>query len=95
MFLENSRYIDVKTVEGEDSNGRKVTALKLRRLPFTPGTPAVVKGIDRLDVMAQRNYSDGTKFWHVADGNSELEANKLVEARAQDKETRVINVPEK
>jgi hypothetical protein len=95
VFLENSRYFDVKTVEVEDAKGRKVTAVKLRRLPFAAGTPTVVKGNDRLDVMAQRRYSDGTKFWHIADANTELEANNLIEPRAQDKEARVINVPEK
>ena len=95
MFLDNSRYFDVKTVEAEDAKGRKVTAVKLRRLPFVTGTPTVVKGHDRLDVMAQRHYSDGTKFWHIADANTELQANDLIKPRAQDKEARVINVPEK
>ena len=33
---------------------------------------------DRLDVLAQQNYGDGTKFWHIADANTELEANDLV-----------------
>ncbi len=94
MFLDTSRYFDVQTVETEDSKGRKVTALKLRRLPFVAGTPTVVSGNDRLDVMAQRKYSDGTKFWHVADANTELEANTLVKERPHDKETRDINVPE-
>jgi len=94
VFLENSRYFDVKTVEAEDSTGRKVTAVKLRRLPFAAGTPTAPAGNDRLDVMAQRKYTDGTKFWHIADANTELEANNLVKPRAQDKEARVISVPE-
>jgi hypothetical protein len=95
MFIESSRYFDVKTVEAETEAGRKVTAIKLRRLPYVAGAPTVVKGNDRLDVMAQRKYSDGAKFWHIADANTELEANKLVEERAQDKDARIINVPEK
>jgi hypothetical protein len=95
MFLDNSRYIDVKTVEARDEKGRTVEAVKLRHLPFAAGTSTVVGGIDRLDVMAQRHYSDGTKFWHIADANTELEANNLVRPREQDKEARVINVPEK
>lgn len=95
MFIENSRYIDVKTVDVETENGRVVSAIKLRRLPYAAGAPTVVKGNDRLDVMAQRQYSDGTKFWHIADANTELEANKLVTQRVQDKEIRIINVPEK
>jgi len=95
VFLETSRYFDVKTVEAETENRRKVQAIKLRRLPFVAGTPAVVGGKDRLDVMSQSKYGDGAKFWHIADANTELEANKLVKERVQDKETRVINVPEK
>ena len=95
MFIDNSRYIDVKTVDVETENGRVVSAIKLRRLPYGAGAPIVIKGSDRLDVMAQRQYSDGTKFWHIADANTELEANKLVTQRVQDKEIRIINVPEK
>lgn len=95
MFIDSSRYIDVKTVDAETENGRIVSAIKLRRLPYAAGAPTVAKGNDRLDVMAQRLYSDGSKFWHVADANSELEANALVAQRVQDKEIRIINVPEK
>jgi hypothetical protein len=95
MFLDNSRYFDLKTVEAEDSKGRKVTAVTLRRLPFVEGTPTLVKGHDRLDVMAQRRYSDPTQFWHIADANTELEANDLLKQRPQLKDARIINVPEK
>jgi hypothetical protein len=95
VFIDNSRYVDVKTVEAETEGGRKVTAIRLRRLPYAAGTPTVVKGNDRLDVIAQRKYSDGTKFWHIADANTELEANNLLTERVQDKDTRSISVPEK
>jgi hypothetical protein len=95
MFIDSSRYIDVKTADAETEYGRIVSAIKLRRLPYAAGAPTVVKGNDRLDVMAQRLYSDGSKFWHIADANSELEANALVTQRVQDKEIRIVNVPEK
>ena len=95
MFIDNSRYIDVKNVDVETENGRVVSAIKLRRLPYAAGAPTVIKGNDRLDVMAQRQYSDGTKFWHIADANTELEANNLVAQRVQGREVRIINVPEK
>ena len=94
MFADNSRYLKVKTVEAETEDGRTVTAVMLRRLPSVAGTPTVVTGADRLDVMAQRNYGDGTKFWHIADANTELEANDLVKPRTYDKDARVIAVPE-
>ena len=95
MFIDNSRYVDVKTVDVETEDGRSVTAIRLRRLPYVEGAPTVVKGNDRLDVMAQRQYSDGTKFWHIADANTELEAGALVRQRVQDSELRIINVPER
>ena len=95
MFLDNSRYFDLKTVAAEDSKGRPVTAVTLRRLPFAEGTPTVIKGHDRLDVMAQRRYSDPTKFWHIADANTELDSNDLLKQRPQFNEARIIDVPEK
>lgn len=93
MFLENSRYFSVKALEAEDNKGRKVTAIVLRRLPYAAGTQVAVKGNDRLDVMAQNKYADATKFWHIADANTELEANKLVQERPWDKQARNIIVP--
>jgi len=95
VFLDNSRYFGIKTVQAKTESGREVTAVALRRVPYAAGAPTVVKGNDRLDVMAQRLYSDGTKFWHIADANSELQANDLLRQREHDIEARIINVPEK
>ncbi len=95
MFLENSRYFNVKTVETQNESGRSFLAVMLRRLPYIAATPTVIKGNDRLDVIAQRKYGDPTKFWHVADANTELEANNLVIQRPEDEEVITINVPEK
>jgi hypothetical protein len=95
VFLENSRYFNVKTVETQNEIGRNFLAVMLRRLPYIAATPTVIKGNDRLDVIAQRKYSDPTKFWHVADANTELEANQLVTERAEQEEVITINVPEK
>jgi len=94
VFIDSSRYFNLKTVETTTEDGRTVTAIRLRRLPYAAGTPTVVQGNDRLDVMAQRKYGDGSKFWHIADANTELEANTLVRRRPQDKDTRIITVPE-
>jgi len=85
MFLKTSRYYKVETVE---SGGK--TAIKLRRLPQIDGTPFQVKSSNRLDIIAQQRYKDPTWFWHVADANSQLEANQLVEETG-----RIIEVPEK
>jgi nucleoid-associated protein YgaU len=77
MILKKSRYarVPVKTVVRAD--GAETRALGLRRLPAASGVDAVVKGNDRLDIMAQRLYGDPTQFWRIADANSELRANDL------------------
>jgi hypothetical protein len=41
-------------------------------------------------MMAHELSGDGTRFWHIADANSELEANSLVAL-----DGRVIAVPER
>lgn len=90
MFLKNSRYYGLPTVTATDAAGREVSAVKLRRLPARAGESTVIHDHDQLDVMAHRRYRDGTRFWHVADANSELEANALVRSTG-----RRIGVPEK
>ena len=99
MFDANSRYAKIPIVEVETATGKKANAVKLRRLPYTPGNLTEVKGTDRLDIMAHRKSKDGTKFWHIADANTELEANALVknerpENPVQTQETQFILVPE-
>lgn len=89
MFLKNSRYYGLPTVTARDADGREVQAVRLRRLPLTTGKAQMVKGGDQLDVMAQTRYRDATRYWHVADANSELEADALVRD-----DGRVIQVPE-
>lgn len=90
MFLKNSRYYNTTTVVTHDANNREVKALTLRRLVTTSGERTQVHDHDQLDVMSHRRNQDGTKFWHIADANSDLEANNLVAVSG-----RYINVPEK
>jgi hypothetical protein len=37
-----------------------------------------VKDNDQLDALAHEQYGDGTRFWHLADANTALQANDLV-----------------
>lgn len=94
MFLETSRYADVQTAITKTKDDREVTVVRLRRLPYVAGTPTLIKQTDRLDVIAQRKYGNPTKFWHVADANTELEAKALTAPRAQAEEVLTIYVPE-
>ena len=88
MFTKNSRYHDLETVTGHDRRGRRVQAVKLRRLPVTGGEPFVVRESDQLDVMSEERYRDATRFWHVGDANSDLEINELVRTTGQ-----IIRIP--
>lgn len=90
MFTKDSRYANTPTVTDKDAAGRDVTAVRLRTLPDAPGQPLTVTGADQLDVIAERCYSDGARFWHIADANSELEATDLLVPVG-----RVIQVPER
>lgn len=78
MFLDTSRYAKTQSDSVITTDGREVSALRLRRLPVPGGSPVVVHDGDQLDVAAQRRYGDSTRFWHIADANSELQANDLV-----------------
>jgi hypothetical protein len=91
MFLPSSRYVNEKTVSAKARDGREVEAVTLRRLANPPGPiPYEVRGHDTLDMMADRQYGDGTMFWHIADANTELQANELVRVPG-----RVVQVPDK
>jgi hypothetical protein len=87
MFLKNSRYYGLPTVSARDRSAREVAAVKLRPLPATQGETYAVKGHDRPDAMEERNR-DATRYWLIADANTELEANTLT-AKVQ----RPIKVP--
>jgi hypothetical protein len=88
MFLKNSRYSGLPTAAARDRSGRDIVAVKLRRLPRPGGEPRTVAGHDQLDVIADAQYRDPTRYWHIADANSELEANELIRTTG-----RIINVP--
>lgn len=89
MFLKKSRYYSQTVKSVKTDKGKEVKAIGVRRLPLTTGDDLEVKGNHRLDILSQEQYEDPTRFWHIADANTELEANQLVK-----KEGRIINFPE-
>jgi hypothetical protein len=88
MFLANSRYAKVATVETVASTGEQVVALKLRKLSPVAGDPQIVQSGDRVDLTAHERVGDATQFWHVADANSALDSGTLVETVGD-----TLNVP--
>lgn len=89
MFLKNSRYADLPTVAVPNPHGEgQVAMVRLRRLPQTPGEPRTVRAADALDAMAEAASGDATRYWHIADANTEIEAAQLARRPG-----RVIQVP--
>ena len=66
MFGKKSRYYGLETVSTQDSMGRSVQAVKLRRLADTTGDETVIVDGDQLDVMAKDLYKDPARFWHLS-----------------------------
>jgi hypothetical protein len=89
VFLKTSRYDKVEQTEFKGRDGRQHKAVKIRRLGSPQGKKTTIKDNDRLDIIAQRAYNIPTRFWHIADANTELEANDLVSEVG-----RTIEVPE-
>jgi hypothetical protein len=79
MFLKNSRYSGLPTVTAKNRAGDQVAAVKLRPLPTVSGDPVSVRSHDALDAMSENRYADATRYWHIADANSELEAGALLD----------------
>jgi hypothetical protein len=90
VFAKNSRYKDLPTVSVMADDGTTVTAVKLRVAGEPRSRPAVVTQGDQLDVIAQRRHKAATRYWLIADANTELEANSLTGEAG-----RIIQAPDK
>jgi hypothetical protein len=80
MFLENSRYFNQPTMNVKLKDGRTAAALQPRVLPAPAGNATALKRNDRLDIIAFRQYQDGTRFWHIADANTLTDTVRLIES---------------
>jgi hypothetical protein len=97
MFLKTSRYANTPQVAVILADGTQATAVQLRGVPATAGDDTPITSNDKLDVMAERNYGDATRYWHIADANSALDSPRLFEhwlADDQNAAPLVISVPE-
>lgn len=89
MFLKNSRYFGLPAVTAADHCGAPVAAVRLRILPPTAGSEVTVRAHDQLDAMSEQRFGDATRYWHIADANTELEAASLLLPVG-----RTVNVPD-
>ena len=80
MIFKGSRYADVKTYQVTGPAGQTVTALGIRLIPPTPaGFFVTVTGAQRLDHLAFNFYRNPEKFWLIADANTEMDAEDLLQ----------------
>jgi nucleoid-associated protein YgaU len=84
MIFKGSRYQSVGAYQATDGNGRSVTALKPRFVPPTPaGYLSSVTADTRLDLLAYRFYGNPEKFWLIADANTEMDPEDLLQPGRQ------------
>jgi hypothetical protein len=84
MIFKGSRYQNSSTYQVTLADGSTATALTMRLVPPTPaGFRYTVAGHDRLDLLAYRFYNNPEKFWLIADANTEMDAEDLLETGRQ------------
>jgi hypothetical protein len=79
MFFPGSRYEKTDNYRFRRIDGSEVLLKKPRRARASEGriTHTVAEG-DRTDELAHRYYGDPLLFWKLADGNPEMNPERLV-----------------
>lgn len=84
MLFKGSRYEKVGTYQVVDESEQMVTALKIRFIPPTPaGYLHTFTADERLDLLAFNFYRNPEKFWLIADANTEMVPDDLLEPGRQ------------
>ena len=84
MIAKGSRYEGIGAVDVTAADGSKSKALKIRFIPPTPaGFLHTVKSGERLDLLAYNFYRNAEKFWLIADANSAMDPDDLLEPGLQ------------
>jgi hypothetical protein len=84
MIFKGSRYENTGAYQTEDASGQAVTALKIRFIPPTPaGYYHTFTSDQRLDTIAYGFYRNAEKFWLIADANTEMDPEDLLEPGKQ------------
>lgn len=80
MFFKSSRYEKVKDYKFRRIDGSEIFIKKKRMIPETKGQLIhTVQEGERTDLLAQRYYNDPLVFWKLADGNSEMNPEDLLD----------------
>ncbi|HEX3151320.1 MAG TPA: hypothetical protein VHR66_24795 [Gemmataceae bacterium] len=84
MITKGSRYEKTGAVEVTDAVGRKFKTLRIRLIPPTSaGFLHTFKSGERLDILAFNFYRNPEKFWLIADANTEMDPEDLLEPGRQ------------
>jgi hypothetical protein len=84
VIFKGSRYQNVATYQVAVSGGQTVTALRIRLISPTPaGFIHTVTGDDRLDLLSYQFYRNPEKFWLIADANTAMDPEALLEPGLQ------------
>ena len=84
MIFKGSRYEKVGVYQLTAPDGQTVNALKIRFIPPTPaGYLHTFHADERLDILAYTFYRNPEKFWLIADANSEMDSEDLLEPGRQ------------
>ena len=84
MIFKGSRYQNIPTYTVAGPGGDPVTALRIRFIPDTrAGFLHAYSTDERLDLLAYRFYRNPEKFWLIADANSEMDPEDLLEPGRQ------------
>jgi nucleoid-associated protein YgaU len=82
MIFKGSRYekLAKATYKVRASDGLDHAALPIRFIPPAPATyRQTIAAHDRLDLLAARFYGNPLKFWLIADANSAMDPEDLLE----------------
>lgn len=84
MLFKGSRYEKVGVYQVTDENGRTVSVLGIRFILPTPaGYLHTFTADQRLDLLAYKFYRNPEKFWLIADANTEMDPDDLLEPGRQ------------
>jgi len=84
MIFKGSRYEKTGTSTITDTTGRTITALNIRFIPTTPaGFLDTFTADQLLDLLAYQFYRNPEKFWLIADANTEMDPEDLLEPGRQ------------
>ena len=84
MIFKGSRYDKTPVDQVTLANGQRVSALGIRFIPPTrAGYYHTFAAGERLDTLAYNFYRNPEKFWLIADANTEMDAEDLMQPGRQ------------